>query len=102
MRVWARKLALGVDFADTGCNVRVFKRAVLDSIPAFDGMHRFMPILAQNAGARVREVPVRHHPRTAGLSKYGLWNRLGRGLRDLVMVRLVPQTPVHAAAGRRG
>ncbi len=83
----ARKLALGFDFADTGCNVRVFRRSVLDSIPAFDGMHRFMPILAQNAGARVWEVPVRHHPRTAGLSKYGLWNRLGRGLRDLVMVR---------------
>ena len=84
----ARKLALRADFADTGCNVRVFRRPVLECIPAFDGMHRFMPILAQNAGARVREVPVRHHPRTAGLSKYGLWNRLGRGLRDLLMVRL--------------
>jgi dolichol-phosphate mannosyltransferase len=83
----ARKFALGVDFADSGCNVRVFKRAVLESIPPFDGMHRFMPILAHNAGARVREVPVRHHPRTAGLSKYGLWNRLGRGVRDLVMIR---------------
>lgn len=84
----ARKLALGVDFADTGCNVRVFKREVVETLPAFDGIHRFMPILAHNAGARVLEVPVLHHPRTAGLSKYGLWNRLGRGIRDLVMVRL--------------
>lgn len=84
----ARKMALKADFADTGCNVRVFKRAVVDTIPAFDGMHRFMPILAQNAGARVLEIPVAHRPRTAGLSKYGVWNRLGRGVRDLVMIRL--------------
>lgn len=84
----ARKLALGVDFADTGCNVRVFKREVVENLPAFDGIHRFMPILAHNAGARVLEVPVLHHPRTAGLSKYGVWNRLGRGIRDLVMVHL--------------
>ncbi len=83
----ARKLVLGVDFADTACNLRVFKRDLLETIPAFDSMHRFMPILAHNAGAIIREMPVTHHPRTAGVSKYGLWNRLGRGLRDLVMVR---------------
>jgi dolichol-phosphate mannosyltransferase len=84
----ARRLALHADFADTGCNVRVFKRELVETLPAFDGIHRFMPILAQNAGARVLEVPVLHHPRTAGLSKYGVWNRLPRGIRDLVMVRL--------------
>ena len=83
----ARRLVLRVDFADSGCNFRVFRRAVLESLPAFDGMHRFMPILAHNAGARVKEVAVAHYPRIAGRSKYGIWNRLGRGLRDLVMVR---------------
>lgn len=84
---WARKAALGMDFADTACNLRVFRRSVLETIPAFDGMHRFMPILAHNAGAVVKEMAVTHHPRTAGRSKYGLWNRLGRGIRDLLMVR---------------
>jgi dolichol-phosphate mannosyltransferase len=84
----ARRLSLGVDFADTGCNLRVFKRWVLSQVPPFNGLHRFMPILAHNAGAVVRETPVLHHPRAAGVSKYGVWNRLGRGVYDLMMVRL--------------
>lgn len=85
---WARRTALRSEFLDTGCNLRVFKRDVLPALPPFDGLHRFMPILAQNAGAKVREIPVRHHPRTAGVSKYGVWNRLGRGIRDLIMIGL--------------
>lgn len=85
---WARRTALRVDFADTGCNLRVFKAELIHALPAFDGIHRFMPVLAHGAGAVVREVPVRHHPRIAGVSKYGVWNRLGRGIRDLIMVGL--------------
>jgi len=84
---FSRKTALGVDFRDSGCNLRVFKRAVLETIPPFDGLHRFMPILAHGAGAKVKEMPVTHHPRTAGRTKYGVWNRLGRGIYDLAMVR---------------
>ena len=83
---WARRTALGVDFRDTGCNLRVFKRSILGKLFPFDGLHRFMPIVAHGAGASVIEVPVAHHPRTAGKSKYGVWNRLGRGLWDLVGV----------------
>ena len=85
---WARKIALQSSFLDTGCNLRVFRREVLDTVPAFDGFHRFMPVLAQSGGAVVCEVPVRHHPRRAGVSKYGVWNRLGRGIRDLIMIGL--------------
>jgi dolichol-phosphate mannosyltransferase len=83
----ARKAMLGVDFKDTGCNLRAFKRPVLELIPPFNGFHRFMPILANGGGAVVKEVPVSHRPRTAGTSKYGVWNRLGRGIYDLLMVR---------------
>jgi dolichol-phosphate mannosyltransferase len=83
----ARKSVLGVDFADTGCNLRVFKRTILDVLPAFDGVHRFMPVFVHNVGLTVKEVPVSHHPRTAGRSNYGIGNRLGRGIRDLIMVR---------------
>ena len=83
----ARKTVLGVNFRDTGCNLRVFKRSVLGMIPAFDGFHRFMPILAQGGGAVVKEVPVTHRPRMAGKSKYGVWNRLGRGIYDLAALR---------------
>jgi dolichol-phosphate mannosyltransferase len=83
----ARKLVLNADFRDTGCNLRAFKRSVLEVIPAFNGFHRFMPILARGGGATVKELPVAHHPRAAGQSNYGVWNRLGRGVYDLVMVR---------------
>src|SRR5689334_19709638 len=83
----ARKSVLGMDFADTGCNLRVFKREVLAVLPAFDGVHRFMPVFVHNVGLVVKEVPVTHHPRTAGRSNYGIYNRLGRGIRDLIMVR---------------
>jgi glycosyltransferase involved in cell wall biosynthesis len=83
----ARKLMLGVDFADTGCNLRVFKRELLDHLPIFNGLHRFLPVLVHGFGGKVREIPVQHHPRRSGVSNYGLGNRLFRGLRDLIMVR---------------
>jgi glycosyltransferase involved in cell wall biosynthesis len=83
----ARRTALGVDFRDSGCNLRVFNRRVLEALPPFDGLHRFMPIIAHGAGASVKEMPVTHHPRVAGRTKYGIWNRLGRGIYDLAMVR---------------
>lgn len=82
----ARKLALGVDFRDSGCNLRVFKRSVLKTLFPFDGLHRFMPIVADGAGVVVIETPVSHRPRLAGVSKYGVWNRLGRGICDLAMI----------------
>jgi len=84
---WARRIVLGVDFRDAGCNLRVFKRSVLEVLPPFNGLHRFMPILAQNAGAAVKELSVAHYPRVSGKSNYGVWNRLGRGIYDLLMVR---------------
>lgn len=84
----ARRVVFGVDFRDSACNLRAFKRGVLDTLPAFDGIHRFMPILAQSGGAIVKEVPITHRPRTAGQSKYGIGNRLGRGILDLLMVAL--------------
>jgi dolichol-phosphate mannosyltransferase len=100
---WARRIALGVDFRDSGCNLRVFKRSVLKLLPAFDGLHRFIPILAHGRGAIVKEMPVVHHARTAGLSKYGIRNRLGRGISGLALVRrclrgqLPATTPIEVA-----
>ena len=99
----ARKLVLGVDFADTGCNLRVFKREIIESLPMFNGLHRFMPVLAHNIGAVVKEIPVQHHPRASGISNYGIGNRLWRGIRDLIMVRLylgrqIPRLPIETFA----
>jgi dolichol-phosphate mannosyltransferase len=94
----ARKSVFGVDFRDTGCGLRAFKRPVLDSLFAFNGFHRFMPVLAHSAGARVVEISVNHRQRTAGKSKYGVWNRMWRGIVDLFGVswyqkRRIPPVP---------
>ena len=66
---------------------KVFRAAVVPHLVPFDGMHRFYPTLARMAGFRVVEVPVSHRPRLAGSSKYGIWNRLWKGLSDLRAVR---------------
>ena len=82
----ARKWVLGVDFADTGCALRVFKREIVGNVLPFNGMHRFLPILVHSSGYRTREVPISHRPRIAGVSKYGIGNRLFRGILDLFAV----------------
>jgi len=79
----ARHWVLGVNFLDTGCGLRAFKRSALNGVFPFNGLHRFLPILVHNAGATTREIPINHRPRVAGFSKYGLWDRLGRGIFDL-------------------
>jgi dolichol-phosphate mannosyltransferase len=81
---WARRAALKVDVCDSGCAIRVFKRRVLTAAFPFNGLHRFLPILVAGAGFTVLQVPVNHRARTAGVSKYGLGNRLWRGIYDLI------------------
>ena len=83
----ARKAVLGADFRDTGCALRAFKRTALDGVLPFHGWHRFLPILVEGGGATTKEVPVNHRPRVAGVSKYGVWERFGRGIFDLIGVR---------------
>ena len=72
---------------DTGCSLKVFRREVVDRLQLFVGMHRFFPARALMHGFTVTEVPVRHHPRMHGISKYGVGNRLFKGLYDLLAVR---------------
>lgn len=82
----ARQWALNADFRDTGCAMRVFKREALEGVFPFNGLHRFLPILVQNGGFKTREMPVNHRARVAGVSKYGIGNRLWRGLADLFAI----------------
>ena len=82
----ARKAALKVDFCDTGCAMRVFRRSALKGLFPFNGLHRFLPVLVHGMGARTKEVPINHRPRVAGESKYGLNNRLWRGIADLFAI----------------
>jgi len=82
----ARRAMLKVDIHDSGCAMRVFRRTTLSGAFPFNGLHRFLPILVSSAGFRTLQVPVNHRPRTAGVSKYGVGNRLWRGLLDLFAV----------------
>ena len=61
----------------------------------FKGMHRFMPTLVKMDGFRVTEVPVKHHPRTRGMTKYGVWNRVFRTFVDLLVVRWMKKRAVN-------
>lgn len=72
---------------DAGCAYRVLRRSALAEIPVFNGMHRFLPTLLRMQGYRVIEMDVNHRPRRAGVSKYGINNRLWRGLIDCVAIR---------------
>ncbi|MGH8760436.1 MAG: glycosyltransferase family 2 protein, partial [Burkholderiales bacterium] len=83
----ARTSVTGDRIHDTGCSLKVFRRAVVERLQLFEGMHRFFPALARMHGFRMTEVPVRHFPRVHGRSKYGIGNRLFKGLYDLVAVR---------------
>lgn len=80
----ARRMALKVDFCDTGCAFRAFKREALQGVFPFNGMHRFLPVLVHSNGFNAKEINIGHRPRVAGISKYGLSNRLWRGIYDLI------------------
>lgn len=62
---------------DTGCPLKIMHTDYAKRVPFFTGMHRFLPaLIALQPGGRMKEIPVRHFPRVAGVSKYHLWNRL--------------------------
>jgi len=92
---WARRSALGVDFADTGCAFRVFKRSTLDGLFGFNGLHRFLPVLVHGGGHSTKQIPINHRARVAGVSKYGVFNRLGRGVYDLIAIAWYQRRRVH-------
>lgn len=91
-----RRAVLNDNCVDTGCGLKVFSRALFLSLPSFDHMHRFLPALFAGAGAGVISVPVNHRPRTAGVSKYGVGNRLWVGLVDVMGVKWLQKRAIRA------
>lgn len=71
-----RRMMTNDGVQDTGCPLKVLHTDYAKRIPFFTGMHRFLPALIQLQNGRVKQIPVRHFPRVAGVSKYHLWNRL--------------------------
>jgi glycosyltransferase involved in cell wall biosynthesis len=76
----------GVYLHDYGCSLKAYRRSVLQDVRLYGEMHRFIPIYASWEGGRVAELPVRHHARTAGKSKYGL-ARILKVVLDLLVVK---------------
>ena len=78
----------GVRLHDYGCSLKAYRREVLEGVDLYGEMHRFVPIYATWRGARVTEIPVTHHPRSGGRSKYGL-ERVIKVLLDLIVVKFL-------------
>jgi len=89
-----RSRVLDDGVADTGCGLKLIERSCLLALPRFDHMHRFLPALAKARGFRVVCVPVRHRPRPAGKSKYGIGDRLWVGIADLFGVLWLRRRPL--------
>ena len=77
-----------VHLHDYGCTLKAYRREVLEGIGLYGEMHRFVPALASRIGAKVAELPVRHHPRLHGTSKYGI-SRTVRVVLDLLTVKFL-------------
>lgn len=78
----------GVHLHDYGCTLKAYRREVLDGINLYGEMHRFVPALASQVGAKVTELPVNHFPRLHGVSKYGI-SRTLRVILDLMTVKFL-------------
>ncbi len=82
-----RNWATGERVSDVGCSLRAMRTSYLRRVKLYRGLHRFLPTLLRIEGARVIEIPVSHHPRRRGRSKYGIFDRLFVGLVDVFVVR---------------
>jgi glycosyltransferase involved in cell wall biosynthesis len=82
-----RNWVTGDDIVDTGCTLKAYRRECLERLELYQGMHRFLPTLLKMRGYHVTQVPVCHHPRLGGKTKYGTWGRLKKGLADVWAVR---------------
>jgi glycosyltransferase involved in cell wall biosynthesis len=88
MANWLISKIGGVPLHDYGCSLKAYRRESLEDVQLYGEMHRFIPIYASWSGARVAEIPVEHHPRTMGKSKYGL-SRTIKVVFDLMTIKFM-------------
>lgn len=94
---WTVRKTTGVQLHDFNCGFKAYRREVTSSIRLYGELHRFTPVLANAEGFRIGELPVKHHARKWGSSKYG-WSRLTKGFLDLLTVIFLTQyrqRPMH-------
>ncbi len=94
---WTVRRVSGVPLHDFNCGYKAYRREVTQALRLYGELHRFTPVLAAGEGFRIAELPVRHHARRWGRSKYG-WSRLVKGFLDLLTVTFLTQyrqRPMH-------
>ena len=91
----------GVKLRDYGCSLKGYRRELVTKFRLYGEMHRFIPAIAAEVGAKIIEIPVQHHPRMTGKSKYGI-DRTLRVILDLIWIQFSRQymhRPIHAFGG---
>lgn len=94
----------GVHLHDYGCTLKAYRRNVLEGFRLYGEMHRFIPVYADSVGAKIVEMPVRHHPRKFGKTKYGL-ERTAKVVLDLFTVKFLvsyASKPIYLFGGTGG
>ncbi len=88
MANWLISKVTGVELHDYGCTLKAYSREVVKGLNLYGELHRFLPALASWMGVKIAEIPVNHHPRRFGKSKYGL-TRTFRVILDLILVQFL-------------
>jgi len=96
-----RNAVTGDRISDAGCTFRAIRSEALGELPVFNGLHRFLPTILRFQGFKVKEIQVNHRPRTRGASKYGVGNRMWRGIRDCLAMRWYRARAVRADRTKR-
>jgi len=98
---WIIRNTTKVHLKDYGCTLRVYKADIAQNMGLYGELHRFIPVLAKQQGAKMTEVDVKHHPRIHGTSKYGL-SRTFKVMADLILMLFFQkyfQRPIHLFGG---
>ena len=82
---WVTGRVSGIPIHDFNCGLKAYRNEVVKDVRVYGELHRYIPVLAHMEGYRVSEIPVQHHPRQFGVTKYG-WGRLMKGFLDLLTV----------------
>lgn len=85
---WLIGKITGVPIKDNGCSLKAYRASVIQNIPLYSEMHRFIPAMTSLAGTRIAEIRVKHHARMFGESKYGL-SRIYKVLMDLLTIKTI-------------
>lgn len=85
---WVTGRVSGIDIHDFNCGLKAYRLEVVKDVRVLGELHRYIPVLAHMEGYRVSEIPVQHHPRQFGVTKYG-WSRLLKGFLDLLTVMYI-------------